>query len=95
MEKDIKNIEEISKEKPVICIREINENINRVKLGEPLTKPLKVLNQFCQFKEEWDRRFNMTHEKEIEKEAEEQIKEEIKAEELRKKEEELKKINKE
>jgi len=51
----------MEKIKPIICIREINENIRRVRLGEPLTKSLRILNTSCKFKEEWDNQFNMTN----------------------------------
>ena len=40
-------------EKP-ICIIEINENLRRIKLDEPLTRPLKELNINCLFKERYD-----------------------------------------
>jgi len=39
-------------EKP-ICIREINENLNRVKLGMELTRPLRQLNTHCEFKKKY------------------------------------------
>ena len=35
----------------IICIREINENLRRVFNNQPLTRPLRVLNQSCKFKE--------------------------------------------
>jgi len=43
-----------------ICIREVNENIRRVETGQPLTRSLRVLNSFCEFRKkfnEFDRRF--------------------------------------
>jgi len=36
-----------------ICIREINENLRRVKLGIELSRPLKQLNNFCDFKNKY------------------------------------------
>lgn len=36
--------------KEVICPREIAENILRVQTGQPLTRPLRVLNRSCDFK---------------------------------------------
>ena len=38
------------KQQSQICIRKINENIRNVKLGNPLTLPLKELNTDCRFK---------------------------------------------
>lgn len=58
----------MTSEKP-ICIKEVNENIIRVREGLPLTKSLKVLNQFCEFRKELDNRFNLTHEEELKEEV--------------------------
>ena len=44
-----------------ICIREVNENIRLVELGQPLTMSLRVLNTSCQFRKkfnEFDKRIN-------------------------------------
>ena len=38
-----------------ICIIEVNENIRRVKVGMELTKPLKVLQENCDFKRKYDK----------------------------------------
>ena len=57
-------------ESEVICKREVFDNIQRVREGRELTKPLKLLNQFCEFRKEWDNVYNLTHEKEIAKENE-------------------------
>ena len=56
-----------------ICIREINENLRRIRMDEPLTKPLRELNESCEFKKKYDELFNMTHEKELEKEVKERM----------------------
>lgn len=37
-----------------IYIIEVNENLRRVKIGEPLTRPLKELNTNCHFKKKYD-----------------------------------------
>jgi hypothetical protein len=37
-----------------ICIREVNENLRLIKLGEPLTRPLKELNCNCEFKKRYN-----------------------------------------
>ncbi len=37
-----------------ICIREVNENLRRVELGQELTRPLKQLNTHCEFKKKYD-----------------------------------------
>ena len=40
-------------EKP-ICIREVNDNLRRVKLGMELTRPLKQLNTHCEFRKKYE-----------------------------------------
>ena len=40
-------------EKAIICIRKVNEKINRVRLDLQLTRPLRQLNESCKFKEAW------------------------------------------
>ena len=47
-------VNNIRKKREVICIREINDNINRVLNNQPLTKPLRVLNENCEFKKRYD-----------------------------------------
>ena len=37
-----------------ICIREVNENIRRVEIGQPLTRSLRILNQFCDFRSKYE-----------------------------------------
>lgn len=64
--------EEIKKE--VICKREVFDNIQRVREGRALTKPLKLLNQFCEFKKEWDNVYDLTHEEQIKRERTKQKK---------------------
>jgi hypothetical protein len=55
-----KLVENISEEKPVfleerpICIIEVNENLRRVELGEELTRPLRQLNNNCEFKKKYN-----------------------------------------
>ena len=44
-----------------ICIREINENIKRVFNDEPLTRPLRVLRNNCEFKKRYDLAFNLKY----------------------------------
>ena len=44
---------------PVICIREVNENLRRVRNGEELTRPLHELQCNCQFKEKYNKMFNI------------------------------------
>ncbi len=48
-------------EKEPICIKEVNENIIRVRQGLPLTRSLSELNFHCEFRKEWEARFNMVH----------------------------------
>jgi hypothetical protein len=50
-----------------IYIKEVNENIRRVMLGEPLTRPLKQLNRFCEFRKEWNNKFNIIDKEKIAK----------------------------
>ena len=38
----------------IICIKEVNENLRRVKLNEPLTRSLKELNCNCEFKKKYN-----------------------------------------
>ena len=58
----------------IICKREVFDNIQRVRNGQPLTKPLKLLNQFCEFKKEWDNIYDLTHEEEIKEEVKARMK---------------------
>ena len=51
-------MEEYNKE---ICIREINENIRRVFNDEPLTRPLRVLRNNCEFKKRYDLAFDLKY----------------------------------
>ena len=51
-------MEEYNKE---ICIREINENIKRVFNDEPLTRPLRVLRNNCEFKKRYDLAFDLKY----------------------------------
>ena len=44
-----------------ICIREINENIRRVFNDEPLTRPLRVLRNNCEFKKRYDLAFDLKY----------------------------------
>ena len=44
-----------------ICIREINENIRRVFNDEPLTRPLRVLRNNCEFKKRYDIAFDLKY----------------------------------
>ena len=37
-----------------ICIKEVNENLRLIKLGEPLTRSLKELNCNCEFKNKYN-----------------------------------------
>ena len=46
-------------EQPKICIVEVNENLRRVKLGMPLTKPLKELDWMCKFKQKYNENCNI------------------------------------
>ena len=62
-------------EPETICPRIVNENIIRVRTGQPLTKPLALLNKSCDFKKEWDDRFNMVHEEELKEERKSKIRE--------------------
>lgn len=39
--------------KPIICESEIKKNIVNVDLGKPLTKPLRLLNDNCEFREHY------------------------------------------
>ena len=59
----------------IICTKTIKENIIRIRNGDELTLPLKVLNQHCEFKKEWERSFNIRHEEEISREIKAKVKE--------------------
>ena len=61
---------ELEKE-PIICIREINENIKRVFTNKPLTRPLRILNKNCNFKKRYDIAFDLKNEDRIEREKRE------------------------
>jgi len=52
-----------------ICIREVNENIRRVKLDMPLTRSLSELNRSCKFREKYEEIFNETHQEELDREV--------------------------
>jgi len=54
----VNKMEEYNKE---ICIREINENIKRVFNDEPLTRPLRVLRNNCEFKKRYDLAFDLKY----------------------------------
>jgi hypothetical protein len=45
----------------LICIKEVRENILRVETGQPLTKPLKLLNQFCDFRKKFEEMDKIYH----------------------------------
>jgi len=51
---DIRKRREENEPSEIICIREINDNIRRVFNGEPLTRPLRILNKNCEFKKRYD-----------------------------------------
>ena len=38
-----------------ICRKELHINISNVEQGKPLTRPLKQLNQYCEFRKVWDK----------------------------------------
>ena len=59
----------------IICIREINENIDRVFANKPLTRPLSVLNKNCQFRKRYDIAFDLRNEEKIKKEVKQRMKE--------------------
>jgi len=44
-----------------ICIREVNENIRRVFNDEPLTRPLRLLRNNCEFKKRYDLAFDLKY----------------------------------
>ena len=58
-----------------ICIKEVNENIRNVRMDLPLTRPLKQLNQFCEFKKEWENRFNLINDEKIKSEVKKRMRE--------------------
>lgn len=53
---------------PIICTREVNENIRRVEVGQPLTRSLSILNQDCRFREKYEERDKVIHREEIKQE---------------------------
>jgi len=61
-----------------ICIIEINENLRRVELGQELTRPLRQLNNNCEFKKKYDEWCNIREGKTLER-REYQQKPEVKA----------------
>ncbi len=59
-EAGIKNILDKRKENEkggIVCIREINENLRRISNNQALTRPLRVLNESCEFKKRYDLMF--------------------------------------
>ena len=52
--KSIIKLREENEGSEIICIREINNNINRVMTNQPLTRPLRVLNKSCEFKKRYN-----------------------------------------
>jgi len=56
-----------------LCKSEVEKNIINVDLGKPLTLPLSILNQSCDFRKKWEETFNAWHEDEIAKEVRERI----------------------
>ena len=78
-EESIKSIIERRKEnegdEEVICIREINQNINRIMTNQPLTRPLRVLNRSCEFKKRYEEVFNFAHEAELKQEVKKRVRE--------------------
>ena len=52
-------IDNVTPSSKPICIREVNENLNRIKLGMELTRPLKQLNESCKFKEKYHEMCNI------------------------------------
>jgi len=54
-----------------ICIKEVNENLRRVRLGQELTRSLKQLNQHCEFRNKYDEAFDIWEADNIKKEMKE------------------------
>ena len=48
--------------KDKICIIEVNENIRRVESGQPLTRPLRELNENCEFRKKYEDMFDVKKE---------------------------------
>ena len=75
MDKNIRRTEKIRKKrelnepKEIICIREINENIKRVFNNQPLTRPLRTLNNNCEFKKRYELAWDLKNKERIEKEV--------------------------
>ena len=44
-----------------LCEAEVKKNIILVETGQPLTLPLRVLNESCEFKKAWDKAYDIFH----------------------------------
>lgn len=78
-----------------IPMSEINENLFRVQFGMELTRPLKILEKYCQFKERYMRFFEECEYKKIQEEKREIRREYGNRPEVRQKHREWSKKNKE
>ena len=48
-----------------LCEAEVRKNLVLAEIGEPLTQPLSLLNESCNFKKEWDRIQKIWHHKKV------------------------------
>ena len=44
-----------------LCDAEVRKNIVLVELGKPLTIPLSILNENCEFRKQWNKAYNKWH----------------------------------
>ena len=67
--RDFKNMEN------KICIKEVNENLRRIRLGgQELTRPLAELNRNCEFKKKYNEMYDIWESDKIKKEEKEKRK---------------------
>ncbi len=65
----------VDQEDKSVCIIEVNENLRRVRIGQELTRPLKILNKNCDFRKKYDKAFNIWEADKIKKEKSDKSKE--------------------
>ena len=79
-------------EEEVICIKEVNQNINRIMTNQPLTRPLRALNKSCNFRKKYEEVFNYAHEENLKEEVKQKNKEYQQKPEVKKKRREYSRI---
>ena len=68
--KNIRELREENEGEEIICILEINENLRRIKNNQALTRPLRTLNNNCEFIKRYNLMFEDERQKEYNKKPE-------------------------